>query len=403
MPKSKAQNRNFLKNLLRDNPQKFETISKNPKKFEIQIIYTQINRDKNNIPTFKTYTYKTKKKEYFYPASTIKLPLSLLALEKINQLKIKELTKFSPFFVKQNRKPQTEAFKDTTKTDSIPNIAHYIKKIFLVSDNDASNRLYEFLGQGYINETMRKKDYKRSVILHRLAAPEFNEEDNKYTNALYFTNENKQVIYEQNEVYQKRKIKQRANRTKKGKAYFNGNYQKIEKPLSFERRNFFSLNDMHQVLKATFFPASLPPKNRFQLNQEDYQFLWKTMATLPKESGIKCYENLPDNYAKYYFGSSENEPKEIPKNIKIFNKVGMAYGYLIDNAYIIDTEKNIEFMLSVVLYTNENNILNDNKYEYDTIAFPFMKNIFQTIYDFEIQRKRKFMPNLEEFKLLFQE
>ena len=45
-----------------------------------------------------------------------------------------------------------------------PTIAHYIKKILLVSDNDAFNRLYEFLGQQYINTTLHQMGYTEVQI-----------------------------------------------------------------------------------------------------------------------------------------------------------------------------------------------------------------------------------------------
>ncbi|MDP5140342.1 MAG: hypothetical protein NWP83_07715 [Spirosomaceae bacterium] len=62
-------------------------------KYEIQIIYTQIDRDAQNRPTFTTYNFNVDPKRYFYPASTIKLPAVLLSLEKINKLKINGFTK----------------------------------------------------------------------------------------------------------------------------------------------------------------------------------------------------------------------------------------------------------------------------------------------------------------------
>ena len=63
---------------------------------------------------------------------------------------------------------QTAVYNDPTSADGRPTIAHYIKKILLVSDNDAFNRLYEFLGQEYINNTLHKMGYEDVQIIHRL-------------------------------------------------------------------------------------------------------------------------------------------------------------------------------------------------------------------------------------------
>ena len=99
------------------------------------------------------------------------------------------------------------------------------------------------------------------------------------------------------------------------------------------------------------------------------------------------------------YGSGKNEV--INPNIRIFNKVGDAYGFLLDNAYIVDFEKGIEFMLTTVLLCNNDQIFNDDKYDYDTIGFPFMKNLGQLIYNHELTRKRKYKADLSRFMVVY--
>src|SRR5688572_25145351 len=70
-------------------------VLQNKDSFRIQIIYTQINRDKNNRPTFQNYYFNVDSSLYFNPASTVKLPLALLALEKLNTLNIKGVNKYT--------------------------------------------------------------------------------------------------------------------------------------------------------------------------------------------------------------------------------------------------------------------------------------------------------------------
>src|SRR5258708_28032007 len=82
----------FLANLLKEYPQYFDSILKNKKAWNVQVIYTQINRDKNNVPSFKDYYFNVDASKYFYPASTVKLPIALLALQKLNDLKDSRFT-----------------------------------------------------------------------------------------------------------------------------------------------------------------------------------------------------------------------------------------------------------------------------------------------------------------------
>ena len=94
-----------------------------------------------------------------------------------------------------------------------------------------------------------------------------------------------------------------------------------------------------------------------------------------------------------YWGA---EKGDLPKNIRIFNKIGGAYGFLIDVSYFVDFDKKVEFMLSAAIYCNKDGILNDDKYDYE-VGYPFMKQLGRIIYDYELKRKKTFKPDLSKF------
>ena len=122
----------FLPKLMATKPEQFKDILDNADKYRVQILYTQINRDKKNRPTFKSYGFRINNSEYFYPASTVKFPASVMALEKINQLHIKGLTKETPMFTGAEYERHTPVTKDSTAENGLPSVAHYIKKILIV-------------------------------------------------------------------------------------------------------------------------------------------------------------------------------------------------------------------------------------------------------------------------------
>src|SRR5438034_910989 len=77
----------WLEQLVRQQASPFlKDILNRPDTFHYQLIYTKIDRDKNNRPHFTNYYYRVNRNEYFNPASMVKLPAALLALEKINTL-----------------------------------------------------------------------------------------------------------------------------------------------------------------------------------------------------------------------------------------------------------------------------------------------------------------------------
>ncbi|MGA0559461.1 serine hydrolase [Larkinella sp. VNQ87] len=387
----------FLDELLKKNPELFGPVLKNPAKYDVQILYTQINRDEKNRPLFKTYRYRLDKDRYFYPASTVKLPAVLLSLEKINQLRKKQpgLSIYTPMLT-DSTGYQPAAYRDSTAENGLPSVAQYARKILMVSDNDAFNQLYEFLGQCDVNERLREKGYRNLRIVHRLSIP-LTPDQNRRTNAVRFVR-NDTVLYQQPV-----QVCEKSFRPEKpifrGTGYLKGQ-MRMNEPFEFTDKNFFSLDDQQAMLRAVLFPDDVPARNRFDLTSDDYRFLYRYLSQVPRESKFPTYDSTYyDSYCKFLvFGDARSR---IPSSVRIFNKVGDAYGYLIDNAYIVDFEKGVEFLLSAVIYCNEDGIFNDNQYDYQTIGFPFMANLGRVIFDYEVKRKRPYVPDLSRFRVSY--
>lgn len=385
----------LLDEILQAHPQMFDSILSNKEGYKLQIIYTQIDRQVKNHPVFKPYYYNYHPDNYFYPASTVKLPIAIMALQKLNEIKIPGLSKYSTFITEANYSKQTPVYNDPTTADGKPTIAHYIKKILLVSDNDAYNRLYEFLGQQYINEQFQKMGYTHAQITHRLESP-MNEDENRHTNPLYFLDASGKKIFEQG--LQFNQLPYKKHEAFIGNAYYSGG-KLVNQPMDFSKKNSISLEELTQVLKAVLFPEAMPAKQRFNLTPEDYRFLHQYLSQYPSETIYPAYDssNYWDSYVKFLYYGAQKQPMQ--KGLRIFNKVGDAYGFLLDVAYVADFENNIEFMLSAVIYCNSDGTLNDDNYDYEKTGFPFMKNLGQVIYNYELKRQRKEVPDLSNFKM----
>jgi hypothetical protein len=154
---------------------------------------------------------------------------------------------------------------------------------------------------------------------------------------------------------------------------------------------------LHDVLKALIFPESVSLEERFDLTPDDYRFVYRNMSRYPQESGIHEYqdaEEYPQAFVKFLMYDRDDA---IPEHIRIFNKIGSAYGFLTDAAYIVDYREGIEFILAATVYTNANETFNDGNYEYETIGFPFLRNLGQAIYEIESRRKKANLPDLSRF------
>ena len=63
----------------------------------------------------------------------------------------------------------------------------------------------------------------------------------------------------------------------------------------------------------------------------------------------------------------------------VTNKLGRAYGFTADNARIADARTGRAFYLAAAVETNANGVVNDDAYEYETIADPFMEHLAETV------------------------
>lgn len=378
---------------------KFSHITQNASKYNLQIIYTQVIRDKDNHPTLKEFTYRLDPKAYFYPASLVKLPLVALSLEKLNEMHVEGVNKYTRMGTGKATACQTPIVGNNPYDKNPPSIARYIEQILLVSDNNAYTRLYEFLGQGYIHKKLREKEFNDIRIVRRFASA-CDSFQNRYTNPINFYDPTCKLIYTQPPQFNPEPYIPPYGPVKIGKGYYS--YGKfIAAPYDFTKENHLSLRDVNDILIALILPEAVPPQKRFNLTNEDYNFLRQAMSAYPREGSINPYNPKSgyfDAYKKYlYYG--RDSKTSIEPNIRIYNIVGWAYGYLTDCAYIVDHENNIEFFLSATIWANKNSVFNNEaNYEYYQKGFPFLRDLGKLIHNYELTLDKKILPNFDWLK-----
>jgi hypothetical protein len=368
--------RGSLEEMMRSKPEHFATVLADPEKYRMQILYTQIDRDADNKPSFRSFGYRLNADEYFYPASTVKLPAAALALEKINRLAVDGLDRDTEMRV--------------AGAPDGKSVGRYVREVLLVSDNDAFNRLYEFMTQQELNERLQQLGLQNTRIMHRLEIA-LDVEANRNTPAIVFV-DGDEVVYEQDAAYSAVDYTA-AEPVLLGKAEIVGG-ERLERPKDFATKNAYPIQAQHDVIQALMFPDDVDVSRRFDLGDEDYAFMYRNMSGYPADSGIAEYadaDRYPEGYVKFlmYGGNAQ----DVPDNIRIFNKVGDAYGFLTDAAYIVDVDNGVEFILAATIFTNANQTFNDNDYEYDEIALPFLRDLGNAIYEIELNREREHKPD----------
>lgn len=357
---------NEIERILKDRSPAIKNVYQNKEKHNLQILYTKIVRDSSGAASFMEYDYKVDDNVYFYPASTMKLPIIALTLQKINELRNSgvNINVENKILLANGDKIIVETtFKDL------------IAKVFLVSDNSASNILINFLGYNYFNQEMKRKGLKNIILNHKFNPDPYVTTDWKiYTLDRDIISKNEtQDIIEHNNL---------ENLSQGNSQILND--EKVDSSFDFKTKNRATLRDLDGVVKRIIYPELYEEKNRINLRDQDYDFLryWMSRFTF-EDVGVEYQKDSTyyDSYNKFFvYGDSVNA---IDRKIRIYNKVGEAYGTLTDISYIKDYQNDIEFFLSATIYVNQNNIVNDNLYEYDDLGIPFLAELARQIYKLE--------------------
>ncbi|MEO1081259.1 MAG: serine hydrolase [Pseudomonadota bacterium] len=354
----------LLLQLLNAAPENVATVVKDPARHRVQILYTRVIRDGGATPRFETHAYRSGD-EYFYPASTVKFPTAVFALEQLHRLGLSRDAEL-------RISPISERLPGTGE-ESAKSVAQYAHEIFVVSDNDAYNRLYEFLGPEQIEARLHALHLKDTRIVHRLSvAATLGENRKANASTLWLKGQMVSALPERHAPVRVFKT------VTLGSSYVDAKGAVIEAPFNFGAKNAFSLSDQQSLLREVFFPTG-----KLTLSPEDLAFLREEMASLPRESVDPLYpvDEYPDSYVKFLLAGGETS---LPEGVTIYNKIGQAYGFTTDNAYIVNQSLGIEFFLAATVFTNENDRFNDDNYEYDEIAVPFLRDLGQLVYNYEV-------------------
>lgn len=314
--------------------------------------------------------------EYFYPASAVKLFAAVAALERLEEISRETglavgagtALVFHPLFPGE----EVEAVDPSNREGGVITVRHEVRKLFLVSDNQAFNRLYELVGHDRLAASLARAGLGEGRIVHRLEEARTAEE-NRRSPAIELVGEGFRY-----------RIPERTASPlppappvpglEVGRAHLVDGRQ-IEEPFDFTAKNRFPLADLQRGLCMVVRPDVDCGGAGFSLSAADRTLLLEAMSRYPRQSLSPVYPpaEYPDDYVKLLLpGLLRVLPEE---RLRVYNKVGQAYGFSVENAWVVDRETGRSFFLAATLYTNEDGVLNDDRYEYDSVARPFLADL----------------------------
>ncbi len=421
----------------------FKKVFRKYKKYRLEIIYTEINRSMDGTVSLKDF-HLGDSASYFYPASMVKLPIAIALMEMIGKepyyntnlsMKLRLDTsktcshQYDNGLYEYHRAQKNETINDICKRYRIteqdflfwnglskneilnenisykvyhrksrPSLIELIKPMLVYSDNEAYNKLFEMIGGDIVNYWLQDKKFDETNVSRKFSYCVG--EEKSFAVAYDLLNDKDVIIYHGEQRKWNPKVKDKKKYLVGKKHFYDGEW--VNLPRDFSDHNEVPLSEFHEMLQRVLFPSNFPQEEQFDLSMNNYRQLIRFLGMYPNEDiqpRDTVFDDLPDGQNIFLFNGDDTTV--IDNRYRIINMVGQAYGFSIDGMYFTDVKTNTEFMLSCRIYTNKNEILGDDTYEYKEIAMPLMKNLGNYFFNLESNRKKEVIPNFTIMRSLF--
>jgi hypothetical protein len=349
------------------------------RRHRVQVVLGLVEPTASGRPRLVQYGYRAGA-EYLYPASTVKLFAAVAALERLAELRTETGLPidadtplvFHPLFPGEEREERDE----THLAAGTLTVRHEIRKIFLVSDNAAFNRLYELVGADRLAASVARAGLHGVRIVHRLSEPRSAEENLRLPRIDLVGDGFVHTLPARSAAALPPPPPLRGLRI--GRAYL-APEGRIERPMDFTGKNRAPLVALQRALCMVLLPEVDCGGRGFALTAADRALLRQAMGELPRESADPRLDPAehPDEEVDFLLsGLRRVYPAE---RLRVYGKSGQAYGFTLDNAWVESGAAGERFFLAAALYANADGVLNDDVYEYETVALPFLADLAETV------------------------
>ena len=355
-----------------------------PEQFRVQVLVSEVSNGTEGRTRLVRNGYRVDA-EYFYPASAIKLCAAVAALRKIEDARERhgggDLLDATMVIGPLSASETAQAADESNLDGGRITVGHEIRKLALVSDNQAFNRLYDLVGHEELNARMHALGLGSAVINHRLSETRPIADQRATAEVRLRTPDGRAIT-----IPAQAGTGTYTNAERPGLLVGNGHKRGDElvgEPMDFTGRNGISLVDLQDLLVKVARPDIQLRTPGLRLSDEHREWLLRAMTEYPRESRNPVYPEAeyPDEFCKFLLpGVRRVLPSAVPgERVEITGKIGQAYGFTIENSYLVNPASGRAVFVTAVIYTNADGILNDDTYEYATVAEPFLADLGELV------------------------
>jgi len=312
-------------------------------------------------------------RQYFYPASTVKLGAAVAALLELQRLS----REHGEVFTLDASWRAGPGFDGDPVDPPWIGVADDLRAMLIVSDNPPYNRCFELLSQKGLNEALWGAGLSSARMWHRLSEPRTVEEHRRTRQLGIRQGETSLGIASReagavldNGAFDELLV---------GSSHMRGK-ERVEQPMSFADKNAITLEDLQDLLAMVVRPDIELGKRGFpELSVTARAFLVEQLGAYPRECPSPKYDEKshPDEYCKFLLpGLRRVVPAD---SLRVYAKIGQAYGFAIENSYVENVATGRGFFVAAVIYVNADGCIGDDRYEYESVADPFFASLGEAL------------------------
>lgn len=334
-------------------------VLENPEAYRLQVLITEIV-DINEIPCVIEHRFRVDY-DYFYPASAIKTVGTVAALVAAQERGV-ALT-------------DGIVFGDVSTGASLYTLVDLVNETQIVSSNEAFNRLYDFAGHDRMNQLFWDAGFSSLRMQHRMFSTRTLKEERQTPEVQFCPGMQGTAEGCQFEVAFPTRTSELQIPSVDGVNLMIGSSYidpisntLIETPMDFSSKNVFSLRDHQRLMQAL-----LVPKLGINLGLSETSLA--AILDAMKHDPVAYKPELGADSRQRFKPMLPGFEAAKVRGLTYSNKAGRALGFHIENAALSVPGKSYPIFVTAAIYVNENGRLNDDKYEYQTISFPFFTEL----------------------------
>jgi hypothetical protein len=303
--------------------------------------------------------------EYFYPASAVKLCAAFGAVEKLDEIRSSRMSRTASLdtrmrFVDGEGRSR-RVLTTTLRTE--------LEKSLVLSDNEAHNRVFDFVGRAELAMRLSRAGLRSARIAQHLGR----EVDDGPAPVIDMVMPGRRSV----PIAQRTdfELPPAPSQLLVGVSHVDATGRVVAGPMDFAAKNIISLRELQYLLIAIARPDLADRGKPLLPNNDDRKKLLEILGMLPSELGPKSRrpsQGVDALYKPMHLSIVNALPNE---RIRVHGKGGRALGFSVESVYAVNESTKRSLFITATIYANDNETLNDDRYEYETVASPFMTRL----------------------------